>query len=298
MGLSIALLVCGSALTFLGAGMGGDSSVTYTVLGHTVRVTPWGIRGWDEEYRSDHGTALVIDEPGYTGSSMLEPFTQIDADLSIGDVDIYRSSEYSVWLSWDTGSSYEMTYENVDGVLKLRDSGEYPKDLGIHYGCRATITLPYDMGLETVCIRTHQGDIELSDLEVGELTAETQMGDIHAYNCAVARTWEIYSKMGDLDLWDCAAGGGLAVQSNMGDISVDGNFPCDMTLTADMGDILLYLEGDRDKYQWDFHTGMGELYLDGESLSNGMSGESKGGSGEHLLSLSSEMGDVEVSFCS
>ena len=201
-------------------------------------------------------------------------FAAVDVDISAGDVILSTGNACSASMSWN-GNGYALTAQVEDGTLMVRSQSK-GNGLGNlkNVSSSVHITVPQGEALERVSIHTGMGDVSLSDVSVsGTLQVNTDMGDIEGRRLSVQ--------------------GGATWESNMGDLTIQGDFPCDLTVTSDMGDLELTLTQPKSVYTVSASTSMGDVAVDGKAVS-GHSYDQSGGSWK--LTATSDMGDVSLNF--
>ena len=80
-------------------------------------------------------------------------------------------------------------------------------------------------GIEQITLQTASGDIDLSELRIGSLTAATTSGDLVLENVVVTGAAHLTSTSGDVDVDDCDFGESLTLGSTSGDIDLTANAP-------------------------------------------------------------------------
>ena len=201
-------------------------------------------------------------------------FTAVDVDISVGDVILSTGSTFSTSMNWG-GSNYTLTAQVEDGTLVVRSQSK-GNGLGNLKNVYSSvhITVPEETVLEQVSVHAGMGDVSLSDVSVsGTLQVNTDLGDLEGRRLSVQ--------------------GGAVWESNMGDLTIQGDFPCDLTATSDMGDLELTLAQARSVYTVSATTSMGDVEVDGEGIS-GRSYDQSGG--DWNLTAAADMGDVSLDF--
>ncbi len=205
-----------------------------------------------------HGKGQAAGNKQLLESGGLTGITAVDVDVSQGDVWLQEGEEFSVSLGWSI-NNYNMSYQVKDGTLRVED-----ENLGGHHlesfsgNCTAIITVPAGTQLEKLDLSTAWGDIEVD----AAITA--QKADL---------------------------------STNMGDVVCQGLQAAELEAESDLGDVRLYLPGDRGEYTWELETNMGELTEDGEKRSGGLGEVAyRSGTGPNSVEASSSLGNVEISF--
>ena len=113
--------------------------------------------------------------------------------------------------------------------------------------------------------------------ELGEVDISTDLGSV---------TWEATASARKAEL-----------STDLGSVSCSGLLARELGGSSDLGSVELLLPGPREDFRWELEANMGQLSLGGETQSRGL-GELlvSGGTGEHLVKASSDLGSVDVSF--
>lgn len=225
-------------------------------------------------------------EDGY-----LEPFHEIDVDVSIGNVTVTEGDDYTLYISSNTTlGGYSLRWEVKDGKLKIRDSGsaghvnitswdDFKNMFGIDASAMdVVITVPEtgDMA-NKIKVKTGLGDVFLSNLYVAEkVEAETGLGDVQCYEVRAYDEVDLETGLGDVTL-------------GVGEVFIGAKFDLKTglgTIEAQMGSL---------ERNWDIEakTGMGTVTLNGDS--RGTKLERKG-AGDYELEAETGMGDVNLYF--
>ncbi len=225
-------------------------------------------------------------EDGY-----LEPFHEIDVDVSIGNVTVTEGDDYTLYISSNTAlGGYSLRWEVKDGKLKIRDSGsaghvnitswdDFKNMFGIDASAMdVVITVPEtgDMA-NKIKVKTGLGDVFLSNLYVAEkVEAETGLGDVQCYEVRAYDEVDLETGLGDVTL-------------GVGEVFIGAKFDLKTglgTIEAQMGSL---------EKNWDIEakTGMGTVTLNGDS--RGTKLERKG-AGDYELEAETGMGDVNLYF--
>lgn len=112
-------------------------------------------------------------------------------------------------------------------LVKLWGNGDYD----------VTISLP-DSLLESVYVENDMGQVELSQLDAGEVTVYASNDNVDAKNVTASESLEIYSSMGQSLVENCS-GGQLTVESSMGTSTVKDCEFQEGNVTNSSGDVVL-----------------------------------------------------------
>lgn len=322
----------------LGAGAflvmsGGLLSLTGWATGADVHAMDWAGSSRSRVSASTPSTpvpSVYLTEEASGGSSYrestdMDPFSKVDIDIDLGDVQVISSNSFGVYLDWK-GRNYALDYE-VDGdTLKVSskdvkiqgghtgvnvdldngsvavevngqsvvDVGWNPDNLGVNLGGyegTVIVYVPEGASLDELDITNDLGNIEVYGLSVDKLNIKCSLGDLHVES-VTARTAGITSNMGDINCYSFTVTEQLDLENDMGGVDLYGDLRGEADVEVSMGDLSLCLSQPEERYSYTIETDMGEVTVNGASH---RSRSSRTG-GENHLDLENSMGDITVEF--
>ena len=257
-----------------------------TAVVEEVEKAQFGTATEDTVYMEDDGAGFWTMEDGY-----LDPFVEIDVDVSIANVTVTGGDDYTLSISSDaTLGGYSLKWEVKDGVLKIRDGGsaghvqinswdDFKNMFGVNASAMDVIITVPETGemANKIKAKTGLGDVFLSSLYVSEqVTAETGLGDVECYNVRAYDEVDLESGMGDVTLGvdEVFAGAKFDLKTGMGNVEASIDFQ---------------------EKNWDYaaKTGMGAVTVNGDG--RGTKAQRKG-DGSYELEAESGMGDINLYF--
>ncbi|RKM61244.1 hypothetical protein D6855_04965 [Butyrivibrio sp. CB08] len=191
--------------------------------------------------RSDDSTAYLTNvlssyDDGYgemkSFETALSRFSNIDINLSVGDVTVEKGTDYSIEYCFP--EKIQPEYGVKDGTLVIE--GKEVKTISDNKLSKTylIITVPEEMDLKDVSISVAMSDVNVDDIHADKLKGKTSMGDVYVKRCEFSDA-----------KWDCAMGyvsfdgkyNKLNLESSMGDIKVSNNTNWKGTLKTGMGNI-------------------------------------------------------------
>ena len=285
-GMAVTLLVFGFGLLTVNVMRGAFGLVQNIVSfaeAEPVTVVDWGISPVWGEFN-----AAYVDDPGALGYYFMDgesiiPFSSIDADISLGNIEVVAGDDYTLTIRRGTAlSGYEPAWEITNGVLKLRDgSGSWSiqaNDWTVR-NCQAmevTITVPYDFALDKISVKTGLGDVLLWGLNAETVIVETGLGNVECYEARNVGRLELETGMGNVNLGLEEAINGLSIR-----------------LESGMGNVEASLCGFETDYSYALESGMGAVTVNGTYRSSKVE---RRGNQPYQLDAESGMGDVNVWF--
>lgn len=245
----------------------------------------------------DSGYVNVVEDPALTGfyfigNGSLDNFGSIDADISLGDIQVVAGDGYTLSIACSEAlSGYEPTWEVIDGVLRLRDGvrdGGGPQvqvnswdDLKNLFGVsqqavKVIITVPEGLILDRISVNVGLGDVLLWGVNAKTVTAETGLGNVECYNALEVRCVELATGKGDV---------GLILEEALNGL--------DIRLESGMGNVEATLCGAEKDYSYELESGLSLVSVNGAVL--GAKAERRGGA-PYRLDAASGTGSVNVHF--
>ena len=289
-GLSVFALVFAFGLLAVN-GVRNVSSEPVNVFGEVEQATvvDWGMTPvWDSEFWA--GYAYLEGDPNiyFMADEGLNSFKSIDVDISLGNIEVAAGDGFALSVSRSGAlSGYEPTWEVKNGVLRLRDGGSQVTNVFVWDDLKnlfsanqlvvdVTITVPRNIVLDEISVKTGLGDVLLYGVCAENVTAETGLGDVECYEARCVRWLGLSTGMGDVTLGMKEALDGLSIGLKTG-----------------MGDIEATLCGAEKDYSYELDSGMGAVTVNG-SYHNAR--VVRGGKQPYQLNATSGMGDVNVYF--
>ena len=214
--------------------------------------------------------------PGGDPVQTLDAFTEIKAQVAVGDVNIQRGTEFQIEAAFEgtvQGEPYRIEYEVTDGALNIVSFPKYCNDDGGDCSGQVLVTVPESAALEKIKISLGIGDVTIRELSVDEAELETGVGD--------------------LSVIDTAAGE-AELNTGVGDVKISGIPAAAMDLTTGVGNVTARLDCTPEECGWTLTSGVGPVQVDGVTSQLSASKEAPGGSCQ--LTGSTGVGSVTVTF--
>lgn len=259
--LVIVVFFLGACLTGAGVALGGQLHDGFG-LHYTSGISP---------YRSSNETKL----------HQLESFSSIDMDIAFGDIEILEGDSYQLEVKNIPEENY--TIEVVDETLHITSRMKEHKNYSLLSGFqnlnyKLTLRIPMKGEYEGFLLHSSMGDISLSNVITKDLQITQDMGDVHVQDVEVRGDSTIINRMGDIKFYG----------SSLGKLSVNN----------EMGDIKMVLQRSEEEYSYDLSTSMGDVKINGETMSDGLGGYVSGGvpKAPYHIEADGSMGDIKLEF--
>lgn len=221
-----------------------------------------------------------------------EEIIRLEIDVDLANIMIKAGDIEKLRVCLEEG--YTKYYDvKVDG-----DTLKVAYDVGGHtfkQGPKIVVEVPKYMVLEQIYIDTDLGEITLLELEEGieELEIISKLGNIRMDDCKVKESCTISAALGNIVIEDSSFGM-VDMSADMGNINFSGKVKGDMTVQDDMGNIEVELEGNKENYNIQLSTDVGNVMFDGKKQENSF--DAYHGNAQSYVILNCDMGDVELSF--
>ncbi len=199
-------------------------------------------------------------------------FHSVSVEAGLANVTISVGGSFDVALDWNADQNYSLSYEIVNGELKVRSKGN-GKVGNRDVSAEVIITVPDTTILREVDVEVGLGDIVMAAVWADEVSLETGLGDINLEELQASKELDAVTGMGDVTLMVCPLAEQTELESGMGDVWV--STTCEAANCA-----------------YDLSSGMGTVTVDGQDRSRSASKRD----GRYKLEASTGMGDVWVEF--
>lgn len=190
-------------------------------------------------------------------------------ETSMGDVDLSDLEAGSVTVQGDMG---DVTLDSVSAS----ESMTVTQSMG-------RVTLENCQG-GTLLLENDMGDMELSSGRFTEGQITSSSGSVGVADSDFTAL-TVDNDMGNVNLTSTQVSGAASCTVNMGNIDLDAFASPDITLTADSGNVTGTLAGRQEDYQITVDTDMGNSTLKDQL-----------GDGPNILRVTTDMGNIELSF--
>ena len=254
-----------------------------------------GIRALDKV--SDKYEWFEVGEPDMSYMQLDEgtDFDAVDVKGSV-DVVICRGNVEKARLRFDKKSAPPQL-EVIDGVLKVSaDIGDDNAFVDLSLGDsmpRVEIYVPEGKTLKNIDIDSDYGDVTMENISAGNIKIEDGYGDMDFTSVECAGL-HIVSDTGDVDSRNLKCSG-LYIDSDCGDIDISGEFTGTTEIRSDSGDVEIDTTLAEALYAIDADVDAGELSI-GENEFDYMDRRITVGTGENLIKIVSDCGDVDIDF--
>ena len=229
------------------------------IAGAVLMFSGWasGGKAYAETYDLNAMSGSAKKEEGISTQEKikLDDFDELQADLTIGDLNILPSGDDSCYLSWRIPAKNGKTaveYQVKDGVLNLRETkavsgythinidfmGEVLSG-GDESGSGVTLYLPEKKVLKNIDVTMDFGDVQMNGVQAESGSIESDDGDIVLSGCKMqdvkieadygdvelkSGTWEngsITLEDGDAKIQNTKLSGDVSVENSYGDIELE-----------------------------------------------------------------------------
>lgn len=202
------------------------------------------------------GTSGPSQDPGSSQSQeadsspdqVLDAFTEIEADISVGDITVRTGDEFRIEVEVRgaiDGEPYRIEYKVDGGVLNIVSFPKYHDHDGHDTNscsARVSITIPEDRVLDEIDLDAGVGDLTVRGLSVDQV--------------------ELEAGVGDLSVIDTAADS-VELQTGVGEVRLTGAPAEEMELTTGVGNIHAELACAPEECRYQLTSGVGSIRVNG-----------------------------------
>lgn len=286
-GMAAVLLVLGVVMMGSGWAMGARTSLSVDFFGHPIDV---GMHGFHS------GIAVTEmayeDTHGYLSDMELEPYQDLDIDISMGDVEFQTADSFGLEMEW-YGHNYDLHCSNENGKLKIW-STSVPNigiNMNMDYGGTVTVYLPQDAELRDVEIETALGSADIRGFQAKDLTIVADLGDVELCDIKAEQA-DLTLNLGSLTTTGFTTEKSLVVDADLGDVDLDGAFYGTVDIDADLGGVFVNTALSRNECSYELETSLGSIYLDGKDMDD----YAEKGGGSDSIKIHADLGDIRLNF--
>lgn len=226
------------------------------------------------------GDAVLEDAKTYTVSDNI---TELDISINAADFTIKQADAFSV-----ESNLKNLTVKEKDGVLIIEEN----KKFGVTY-TNATLILyiPADTVFEKADITTGAGRLTVDSLSADSLKLELGAGEVNIGTLTAAKNADIDGGAGRITI----SGGtlhNLDLDMGVGQLNLTSAILGNSEFDLGIGESNITLIGSKDDYDIDAEKGIGNITVDGETVSN-LNGN---GNGENDIEINGGIGAINLAF--
>lgn len=254
----------------------------------------------------------------YSGSSKMKDQTsdtfdasqirEILVDIQYGDVTVCSADEAdnkpepgNILVEKKTDDQQTIDVKAENGVLSItedEDSSSWWNISGRNeWDSEVKIYVPEGIQLDFVSLENGCGDVELKGaLNIAELSVDLSVGDVKIENgIRVSGNVDVTCDTGDIKMEDMICQGDFSADASVGDISVQGQIIGNVEAKSSTGSIDFRLSGDKDSYNYDITTDVGDVKLNGRTYDSVSQDVKITNNAEgSTITLATDVGDVKL----
>lgn len=228
------------------------------------------------------GDDNLLDEP--KSYSVSEDIKGITLDINAAELNIKIGDEFSVESNLEKLKVEENN--NRLSVIEKGGSWFHRTDKGT-----VTLTIPEDYEFNNADITTGAGVVKIDGLKADNVYIELGAGKADLKNITADSEAEIDGGAGKLTLKDCYLHN-LDLDIGVGEFNYSGVITGNSNIDCGVGAVCMDIAGSPDDYSVSVDKGIGEITVDGDSVSDGQTV----GNGTNRLEISGGVGSVKIDF--
>lgn len=263
------------------------ASVVAIVLGVVFTGIGYSING---NFSLNNRVALTMnDSPNANTISKneeLQPFKNIDIEVDVNDIKIIPSDKYKIDMRYqDKNTHVEYKVENDTFVLKQETytkNNNYNFNLNKEDRNYINIYVPKDINLNDINIISDVASVNINDIVAKNLDISCDVGNVEASNCNMENLkietdtgnieiknlesdfTETYSNIGNIIIKDSIINKRFEASSDIGNIEANGKLYGKINVDANLGNIEINIDEDKDLYNYNIQNDLGVFKVDGK----------------------------------
>lgn len=228
----------------------------------------------------------------------IKPIKSIDIDSDISRISIIRGEKFHIYEEMPKNYFHKKneTYEITDdGTLKIKRTSSRRFGISIFgndNSGRIEITIPKEVKLDNIELRSNVGEIELEKINSKNMYIKTNVGSASAYEVN-SDSMEIITNVGEVD-FENSMTKKLYAKTNIGKINFEGEINGDIDIKTDIGEAKLELRGNIDDYNINGKSGVGSIKINRKSLSSFKNSRDNTKKRPFNIDLNSGVGDIKL----
>ena len=226
------------------------------------------------------GDAVTEDTKTYSVSSEIQ---SIEVKINAADFTIKQGESFSV----ESNLKY-LTVEDKNGVLTIKETKKFANT---YTGAVLTLYIPADTVFEKVNIITGAGRLTVDSLSASTMNFELGAGEVTIDTLVATSGIDIDGGAGKITV----SGGALHnldLDMGVGQLNLVSALTGDSDFDLGVGESNITIIGNRDDYKLDIEKGIGNITVDGASVSN-IKGQ---GNGNNSIEVNGGIGAINLKF--
>ena len=226
------------------------------------------------------GDAVTEDIKTYEVSSDIR---SLEVKINAADLTIKQGESFSV-----ESNLKHLTVEDKNGVLTIKET----KKFGITYtGAVLTLYIPADTVFEKANITTGAGRLTVDHLSADQVNLELGAGEVKIDTLIASTAIDVEGGAGKITISDGALHD-LDLEMGVGRLDLTSALTGECDFDLGVGESNITVIGNKDDYKLDIEKGIGNVTVDGESVSD-VKGQ---GSGNNSIEVSGGVGAINLKF--
>ena len=226
------------------------------------------------------GDAVTDDIKTYTVSSDIK---SLEVKINAADFTIKQGDSFSV----ESNLKY-LTVEDKNGVLTIRDTKKF---IRTYTGAVLTLYIPADTVFDKANITTGAGRMTVDNLSADTMNFELGAGEVAIDTLVAASDIDINGGAGKITI----SGGALHnldLDMGVGQLNLTSALTGESDFDLGVGESNITVIGNKNDYKLDIEKGLGNITVDGTSVSN-IKGQ---GNGNNDIEISGGIGAINLKF--
>ena len=226
------------------------------------------------------GDAVTEDIKTYSVSSVIQ---SLEVKINAADFTIKQGENFYV-----ESNLKHLTVEDKNGVLTIKET---KKHAGTYTGAVLTLYIPEDTVFVKANIITGAGRLTVDSLSAATMNFELGAGEVTVNTLVATSDIDIDGGAGKITISDGALHN-LDLDMGVGQLNLTSALTGESDFDLGIGESNITIIGNKDDYKLDIEKGLGNITVDGTSVSN-IKGQ---GNGNNSIEVSGGIGAININF--
>ncbi|MBE6592279.1 MAG: DUF4097 domain-containing protein [Ruminococcaceae bacterium] len=257
-----------------------QKTVKYIAMGFAIFLTVSIILGVISVFGLFCGDAVTEDIKAYSVSSQIK---SLEVEINAADLTIKQGESFYV-----ESNLKHLTVEDKNGVLKIKETNKLAR---AYNGAILTLCVPADTVFEKANIITGAGRLTVDSLSASIMNFELGAGEVTIDTLVATSSIDIDGGAGRITV----SGGALRnldLDMGVGKLNLTSALTGEGDFDLGVGESNITVIGNKDDYRLDIEKGLGNITVDGTSVSN----IKDKGNGNNSIEVSGGIGAINLKF--
>ena len=213
-----------------------------------------------------------------------EGITSLDLELGAIELSIEEGDTFSIRTN-----KKNINYTNNEGKVTVKDTKKHIFGIHSNKTGKLIVTVPDETNLEYINLETGAGSINLKDIITNKVKFEFGAGVVTINNLTVNKSASIETGAGEVSIKESYLSN-LDLECGIGEVELSSTLTGANEINGGIGNFQLNLLDSIDNYTIKSNKGIGQITLNGQSLTN----DQEVGEGPNSIKIEAGIGSVNI----